>query len=71
MLLQAWYGLSDPELEYQCNDRLSFRNSLGYPSKVPDFTTIWRILDRLVNSAVDEKIRGELQRQIDENGVNE
>ncbi|MDH7516920.1 MAG: transposase, partial [Candidatus Thermoplasmatota archaeon] len=26
MLLQAWYGLSDPELEFQCHDRLSFRN---------------------------------------------
>ncbi len=23
MLLQGWYGLSDPELEFQCHDRLS------------------------------------------------
>ena len=64
MLLQAWYGLTDPELEYQCNDRLSFRNFLGYPDKVPDFTTIWKIRDRLVNCGVDEKIWSELQRQI-------
>lgn len=68
MLLQSWYGLSDPELEYQCNDRLSFRNFLGYPNKVPDFTTIWRIRDRLVKKKVDKKIRRELQRQINELG---
>ena len=42
MLLQTWYGLSDPELEFQCLDRLSFRNFLGFltrylnsPSKKP------------------------------------
>src|SRR3989338_8901085 len=40
MLLQSWYGLSDEELEFQCNDRLSFRNFLGFPEQVPDFTTI-------------------------------
>jgi IS5 family transposase len=68
MLLQSWYGLTDPELEYQCNDRLSFRNFLGFPDKVPDFTTIWKIRDRLVNSGVDMKIWGELKRQIDEMG---
>ena len=47
MSLQAWYNLSDPELEFQCHDRLSFRNFLGYPEKIPDFSTIWRIRDRL------------------------
>ena len=29
MLLQSWYGLSDPELEFQCNDRISFQNFYG------------------------------------------
>ena len=68
MLLQSWYGLTDPELEFQCNDRLSFRNFLGYPDRVPDFTTIWKIRDRLVKNKVDEKIWRELQRQINELG---
>jgi len=68
MLLQAWYGLTDPELEFQCNDRLSFRNFLGYPDRVPDFTTIWKIRDRLVSAGIDEKIWVQLQRQIDELG---
>ena len=68
MLLQAWYGLSDPELEFQCHDRLSFRNFLGFPERIPDFTTIWKIRDRLKESGVDKKIWDELQRQLNAKG---
>ena len=28
-LLQSWYGLSDEQVEYQINDRLSFQRFLG------------------------------------------
>ena len=42
LVLQAWYGLSDPELERQASDRLSFRRFLGYPESIPDQTTVWR-----------------------------
>jgi len=65
MLLQAWYGLSDPELEFQCHDRLSFRNFLGFPEQIPDFTTIWKIRDRLKEKGMDKSIWNELQRQLD------
>jgi IS5 family transposase len=68
MLLQAWYGLSDPELEFQCHDRLSFRNFLGFPEQIPDFSTIWRIRDRLKEAGVDKHIWDELQRQLDVKG---
>lgn len=68
LLLQGWYGLSDEELEYQCNDRLSFRNFLGFPESVPDFSTIWKARDRLKEAGVDRKIWAELQRQLDEKG---
>ena len=68
MLLQAWYGLSDPELEFQCHDRLSFRNFLGFPEQIPDFSTIWRIHDRLNEAEVDAQIWDELQRQLDQKG---
>jgi len=64
MLLQSWYGLSDQELEFQINDRLSFRNFLGFPDQVPDFTTIWNARERLKNAGVDVLIWGELQRQL-------
>jgi len=68
MLLQAWYNLSDPELEFQCHDRLSFRNFLGFPEKIPDFSTIWRIRDRLKAERVDTLIWAELQQQLDDKG---
>lgn len=68
MLLQAWYGLSDPELEFQCHDRISFQNFLGLDQKVPDFSTIWRIRDRLKERGKEKLIWDELQRQLDEKG---
>ena len=68
MLLQGWYGLSDPELEFQCHDRLSFRNFLGFPENIPDFTTIWKIRDKLEEGGIDNEIWAELQRQLDEKG---
>lgn len=68
MLLQAWYGLSDPELEFQIHDRLSFRNFLGFPENVPDFSTIWKIRDRLKEYGVEPLIWDEVQRQLGEKG---
>ena len=46
LVLQAWYGLSDPELERQAADRLSFRRFLGYPESIPDQTTVWSLRER-------------------------
>jgi len=68
MLLQSWYGLSDPELEYQCNDRISFQNFIGFDNKVPDFSTIWRARDRLKERGKDKLIWDELQKQLNKKG---
>ena len=68
LILQGLYGLSDQELEFQMNDRLSFRNFAGFPERVPDFSTIWKIRERLQKSGADVKIWNELQRQLDEMG---
>ena len=68
MLLQSWYGLSDEELEFQCHDRLSFRNFLGFPESVPDFSTIWKIRDKLKQNNIDALIWTELQKQLDKKG---
>lgn len=62
--LQALYGLSDEELEFQCHDRLSFRNFLGFPESIPDFSTIWKIRDRLREAGKEDAIWNELQRQL-------
>jgi len=68
MLLQSWYGLGDEELEFQCHDRLSFRNFLGFPESVPDFSTIWRIRDKLKQENIDGLIWAELQKQLNSKG---
>jgi transposase, IS5 family len=54
LLLQQWYGLSDPALEEALGDRLSFRRFCGVPldRKMPDHSTIWRFRERLATSAV-------------------
>jgi IS5 family transposase len=35
LVLQQWHGLSDPELEKQVSDRLSFRKFLGFSEDIP------------------------------------
>ena len=50
LVLQAWYSLSDEQLEIQCKDRLTFQNFLGYPESVPDARTVWLFRERLASS---------------------
>jgi IS5 family transposase len=49
VMLQKWYGLSDPQLEEQLRDRLSFRRfvGLGMNDATPDETTVVRFRERL------------------------
>tara|TARA_Y100000031_G_C8191547_1_gene371634 strand:+ start:37 stop:1131 length:1095 start_codon:yes stop_codon:yes gene_type:complete len=50
LFVQHLYNMSDPELEDQLNDRLSFQRFVGLSMsiKVPDYTTIWRFRDALI-----------------------
>ena len=63
LVLQQWYGLSDPELERQANDRISFHLFLGFPDVIPDATTVWLFREHLAESSRDRAIWEELQRQ--------
>ena len=65
LILQQWYGLSDPELERQVADRISFRKFLGFPENIPDYSTVWRFRERLIETGKDKEIWKELQRQLD------
>ena len=69
LVLQSMYNLSDPELERQANDRISFMKFLGYPEKVPDQTTVWYFRERLTKTGKDKDIWQELQRQLDAKGL--
>jgi len=69
LVLQQWYGLSDPELERQVDDRLSFQRFLGFPEKAPDYSTVWRFRERLAETGRDRLLWAELQRQLDAKGL--
>ena len=68
LVLQHWFGLSDPELEWQVADRMSFRIFLGTTEVVPDFSTVWLFRERLIKGGRLNDLWNELQRQIDEKG---
>ena len=69
MFLQGWYGLSDEEIEFQINDRLSFQQFSGFPNFIPDYSTIWRFREELAEDNLTDKIWSELQRQIDSKNI--
>jgi len=69
MVLQQWYGLSDPELERQATDRISFRHFLGYPETIPDRSTVWLFRERLAKTGKDTVIWEEFQRQLEVQGL--
>ena len=50
LILQRLYNLSDQQVEFQINDRLSFCRFLDLPlgGSVPDFTTVWYFREALV-----------------------
>jgi transposase, IS5 family len=64
LFIQQLYSPSDDQLEREIADRISFRVLLGTTEIVPDFTTIWRFRERLVEKGVDPKIWAEMQRQL-------
>ena len=65
LLLQKWFGIkSDPELENQINDRLSFKSFIGLPfsDPSPDHSIICRFRERIGSKGM-EKIFQELLQQ--------
>lgn len=71
LLLQRWYGLSDPEMEDALADRLSFRRfaGLSLADATPDHSTIWRFREQLAKRRLMERLLAELLGQLDGRGV--
>jgi len=71
MLLQKWFRInSDPELENQINDRLSFKKflRLSFDRPSPDHSTFSRFRSRLSKNAMDQ-INSEILRQFESRGL--
>jgi IS5 family transposase len=66
LLLQRWYGLSDPAMEETLKDRLSFRHFAGMAltEAVPDHCSIWRFRQTL-GTGLAERLFAEIGRQIE------
>lgn len=71
LLLQRWYGLSDPEMEEALADRLSFRAfaGLSLEDETPDHSTIWRFREQLTKRGLMDRLIAELMLQLDGRGV--
>ena len=71
LLLQQWYGLSDPALEASIEDRLSFRRFCGFAldAETPDHVTIHRFRETLRQLGLADRVFEEVNRQIDSRGL--
>jgi len=71
LLLQRWYGLSDPGMEEALADRLSFRRfaGLSLSDVTPDHTTIWRFRESLARQGLEGALFAELERQLSVRGL--
>jgi IS5 family transposase len=71
LLLQQWYGLSDPGLEEAICDRLSFQRFLGLSlqDRVPDETRICRFRHRLAQEGLAERLFALLEDQLAAKGM--
>jgi len=71
LILQRYYGLGDTQVEYQINDRLSFKKFLGLQSgdKVPDEKTVWAFRENLTNSGVVELLFSQFIQYLDDKNL--
>jgi IS5 family transposase len=58
LILQRFYNLSDDQVEYQINDRLSFMRflDLTIADDVPDSKTVWAFKEQLTNLGLVERL---------------
>jgi transposase, IS5 family len=71
LLLQKWFGLSDPGLEEMLRDRLSFRRFVGLSldDATPDETTFVKFRARLVERGHGSTLFDAVKRVLEERGI--
>lgn len=71
LMLQKWFGLSDPQLEELLKDRLSFRRFVGLSlnDRTPDETTFVRFRARLRESGQGRAPFDEVVKQLQSKGM--
>lgn len=71
LMLAKWFNLSDPQLEEQLKDRISFRRfaGLGQLDPTPDETTFVKFRGRLREAKLDQTIFDTILKHIDGQGL--
>lgn len=71
LFLQYTFNLSDEELEDQLIDRLSFQQFVGlsFEQDIPDFTTIWKFKEALIQSGKMDRLFSSIVHQIELHGL--
>lgn len=71
LILQRLYNVSDEQMEFQINDRLTFMRFLGLllGDIVPDQNTIWLFREKLINKGVIEKLFKKFERYLEDEGI--
>lgn len=71
LILQRLYSLSDEQMEFQINDRLSFRRFLGMTlsHRVPDCNTIWNFKEKLKDNDNEKKLFDHLYSILEKGGL--
>lgn len=69
--LQSLFSLSDPQLEDQLIDRLSFQRFVGInlDQEIPNFSTFWRFKEALAEHKLDERIFELINQQLEAKGL--
>jgi IS5 family transposase len=70
LVLQNLYGLSDDQLEYQIQDRLSFRQFMGLSptQRVPDAKTFWAFRNQLTEHKLVDNLFEQFSEQLNKAG---
>ncbi len=70
LILQKLYNISDEQLEYQVNDRLSFMQFLGLSlsDAVPDGTTVWLFRQQLTEAGLVEVLFEKFESYLQSHG---
>jgi len=71
LILQRLYNVSDEQMEFQINDRLTFMRFLGLSlgENVPDQNTIWLFRENLINKGVIDKLFSKFDKYLEDEGI--
>lgn len=71
LILQRLYSLSDEQMEFQLNDRMSFKRFVGldFSHRVPDCNTIWNFKQALTQDDNERKLFDRFYSVLQENDL--